>query len=192
MIKVAITGNIASGKSQVERFISELGYLVVDADELAHQVLFEYKKNIISLFMDDDIIDENGNISRIKLGNIVFLNDEKKKKLEEFSHSKIKEQINKIFLLNSDKDFIFISVPLLFEANMQNLFDKIIFVSAPFDVRLERLIKRNNFTKEQALIRISAQQDEIDKIKKSDFVINNNSDLENLKQLTIKTIEQLN
>jgi dephospho-CoA kinase len=75
---------------------------------------------------------------------------------------------------------------------MQNLFDKIIFVSAPFDIRLERLMKRNNFTKEQALVRISAQQDEIDKIEKSDFVINNNSDLENLKQLTIKTIEQLN
>ena len=90
MIKVAITGNIASGKSQVEKFISELGYLVVDTDDMAHQVLFDYKDEIIYLFKNDDIIDEKGEISRIKLGKIVFSNSEKKSLLEKFSHFKIK------------------------------------------------------------------------------------------------------
>ena len=191
MIKVAITGNIASGKSQVERFISELGYFVVDADKLGHQVLLDYKEEIIPLFENDDILDKNGEISRIKLGNIVFFDAEKKKNLEKFSHKKIREKICELFLLNKDKELVFVAVPLLFEAEMENLFDKIIFVSAPESIRVDRLMKRNNYTKEQAMARINSQQEEQEKIKKSDFVINNNSDLENLKQLTIKTIEQL-
>lgn len=191
MIKVAVTGNIASGKSQVERFISELGYFVVDADKLGHQVLLDYKEEIIPLFENDDILDESGEISRIKLGNIVFFDEEKKKNLEKFSHKKIREKICELFLLNKDKELVFVAVPLLFEAEMENLFDKIIFVSAPESIRVDRLMKRNNYTKEQAMARINSQQEEQEKIKKSDFVINNNSDLENLKQLTIKTIEQL-
>lgn len=191
MIKVAITGNIASGKSQVEKFISELGYLVVDTDDMAHQVLFDYKDEIIYLFKNDDIIDEKGEISRIKLGKIVFSNSEKKSLLEKFSHFKIKEKISVIFDDNSDKSIIFVSVPLLFEANMEKMFDKVIFVSAPQECRLERLMKRNNYTKEEAMLRIQAQEEESYKINKSDFVINNNSDLDNLKELTIKTIEQL-
>lgn len=191
MIKVAVTGNIASGKSQVERFISELGYFVVDADKLGHQVLLDYKSEILALFKNEDILDESGEISRIKLGNIVFFDAEKKKNLEKFSHKKIREKICELFLLNKDKELVFVAVPLLFEAEMENLFDKIIFVSAPESIRVDRLMKRNNYTKEQAMARINSQQEEQEKIKKSDFVINNNSDLENLKQLTIKTIEQL-
>lgn len=191
MIKVAITGNIASGKTQVEKILSELGYFIVDTDKLGHQVLNDYKDEIVSLFKNDDILGENGDISRIKLANIIFSNEEKKKNLEKISHLKIKEKLEEIFLLNADKKIVFVSVPLLFEANIQEMFDKIIFVMAPESVRLERLMKRNNFTKEQALIRINAQQEEEFKVKKSDFVINNNSDFENLKQLTIKTIEQL-
>ena len=128
MLKIAITGNIASGKSQVEKFISEK-YTVYDADKIAHQIL--------------------GNVDRKKLGEKVFSDPAARKKLEEFIHPKVKDEILKIFEQNMD--VVFISIPLLFETGFDALFDKIIFVQCDDDIRLQRLMRRNDFTEEQAL-----------------------------------------
>ena len=134
MLKIAITGNIASGKSQVEKFISEK-YTVFDADNIAHQIL--------------------GNVDRKKLGEKVFSDPAARKKLEEFIHPKVKDEILKIFEQNLN--VVFISIPLLFETGFDALFDKIIFVQCDDDIRLQRLMRRNDFTEEQALKRMNAQ-----------------------------------
>ena len=146
MLKIAITGNIASGKSQVEKFISEK-YTVYDADKIAHQIL--------------------GNVDRKKLGEKVFSDPAARKKLEEFIHPKVKDEILKIFEQNMD--VVFISIPLLFETGFDALFDKIIFVQCDDDIRLQRLMRRNDFTEEQALKRMNAQLPQKEKMQKSDL-----------------------
>lgn len=169
MIKVAITGNIASGKSVVESYLRELGYKVFDTDKIAHKILensFEVKK----IF---------GTSDRKEIANIVFSNKEKLKQLEAIIHPEVKKEILNLFKLN--EKIIFISVPQLFESGFNKLFDKVIFISADDNLRLERLIKRNNLTKEEALKRISAQNKEEEKISKSDFILYNNGDIESLK-----------
>lgn len=168
MLKIAITGNIASGKSQVEKFISEK-YTVFDADNIAHQIL--------------------GNVDRKKLGEKVFSDPVARKKLEEFIHPKVKDEILKIFEQNLN--VVFISIPLLFETGFDALFDKIIFVQCDDDIRLQRLMRRNDFTEEQALKRMNAQLPQKEKMQKSDFIIYNNSSLEDLEKQVLILVREL-
>lgn len=184
MIKVAIVGNIASGKSQVEKILLDFGYKVIDTDKIAHELLENDTNTILeikSVFAGDDIcIDEK--ISRDKLGKIVFSDVSKKQKLESILHRKIYEKVEDFFIKNSFEKVVFVSIPLLFETNKEKMFDKILFISADEKIRLNRLIQRNNYTEEYAIKRINSQANEQEKIKKSDFVIYNNTDLETLKQ----------
>ena len=174
MVKIAITGNIAAGKSEVEKILSDKGYEVYDTDKFTHQIL-ESSIEVKETFKNYDVF-ENGAVSRKKLGALVFQNPELKQKLEKIIHPKIKKIIENI---RADKP-VFISVPLLFEAGMKDLFDYTIFISADESLRLERLMKRNGFTKEEALLRIKWQEGEENKIKNSDFVIYNDKTLKDL------------
>lgn len=178
MIKVAITGNIASGKSKVGEIISDLGYKVYDADKIAHEILYS-SNEVLEAFKDFDIL-ENGKISRVKLGNIVFNNKGMKQKLEDIIHPKIIEKLNEIFENNNQEKYVFIGIPLLFEADMQNLFDKSVLIYCDDTIRLKRLMKRNNLTKEQAQSRLDSQMSQDKKTHLVDYVIKNESTIEDL------------
>lgn len=176
MLRIAIVGNIASGKSTVENILRQKGYKVFDTDIIAHDVLDEFSEDILNAFCDYDI-SENGNVSRKKLGELVFSNEALKKKLEDIMHPEIKKQINLIFEKNKNENFVFVSIPLLFEVGWRNLFDKILFIKAEDEIRLKRLMQRNQFTQQEAIIRIKSQLPQEEKTKLSDFVIENNSDI---------------
>ena len=192
MIKTAITGNIASGKSQVENFLTSLGFSVIDSDKVNHNLLM-YDSHVMSEIKNifgEEII-ENNKISKEKLAKIIFDIPQKKQQLEQILHKRIKEAINNFFEQHSHEDIVFASVPLLFEAEWEKNFDKIIFVSADENIRLKRLMQRNNCSYDMAKKRIMAQNAEKSKINKSDFLIVNNSDLDNLKQSTMIIVQQL-
>lgn len=126
MIRIALVGNIASGKSTVEHILASNGFLVLDTDRVAHSLL-DNNQEVINAFKDFDIL-ENAKISREKLGHVVFSSKENKKKLENILHPQIRQEILKFFDENSDKKAVFVAIPLLFEAQMEDLFDKIVFV----------------------------------------------------------------
>ena len=186
MIKYAITGNIASGKSAVEEILKNAGEIVIDTDKISHSLL-ERNKEVIEAFKNYDILSD-GKISREKLGKIVFGDKCLKKILEDILHPQIKQKLNDFFEQNQDKERIFVAVPLLFEAKMESMFDKIIFIHCDDKIRLERLMQRDGYDREHARNRMKSQQNQDGKVKYSDIVIYNNSTPEELERLVRKLI----
>ena len=187
MKKIGITGNIASGKSTVEKLIADKGFSIIDADEICHDAIENNEKiinNIKIIFREFDILNDDKSISRKKLGEIVFKNGEYRKKLESIIHPYVNKKIEEFIENHRNENLIFISVPLLFEAKMEAMFDRIILITADEKIRLERLIKRNNFNHEHALARIKSQMPQDEKTKLADFVIDNNSNIETLEKNT--------
>ena len=190
MISIAIVGNIASGKSTVENVLRKKGYKVFDSDIIAHEVLDDLSEKILEAFKDYDI-SEDGKISRQKLGALVFNDKNLKEKLENIIHPEIKDRLKKIFEENKLEKYIFVSIPLLFEVGWRNLFDKILFIYTEDKIRLNRLMQRNNFTKDEALARIKSQLPQEEKVKVSDFIINNNHSIDVLQKYIERFIIQL-
>lgn len=167
-MKVAITGTIGSGKSTVVSYIRSKGFFVFDCDEYAHQLLEDNEviNEVTSLF---DCL-EDGVISRKKLGKIVFNDKVKLEQLNAIIHPRVKAAID---LLDGD---VFVDIPLLFEAKMEDDFDYIICVIASEDIIINRLINRDHMSVDEAKKRISLQIDENIKKNKSDYVIINDRD----------------
>ena len=185
MKRVAIVGNIASGKTAVENMLKNAGYKTICADNIVHKLYTEPK-------VQDKIYDVFETIDRSEIISVVFADNAKKQELESILHPLVKEKLIEFFKENEKEKLTFASVPLLFEAKMQNLFDYIVFVSSEINIRLNRLMKRNNLSENDAMVRIKAQMPEDVKIPKSHFVIENNSDLATLKNNLQKVLDKLN
>lgn len=193
MIKIGLTGNIASGKSYIEELLKQKGIPVIDADEIVHEVL-ENNTSVINhikkLFHGYDVL-QNDKLSRPKVGRVVFRDEKKRRQLENILHPIVKIEIQNFFDKNQDKPMAVASVPLLFETNMQSLFDKVILIVADEKIRLERLMKRNNLTEIEALERIKSQQSQESKIPLADFIINNSLTPESTKSQLLRILDAI-
>jgi len=176
MIKIAIVGNIASGKSTVEKILESKGFKVFDTDKIAHDILVSNK----------DVIKEFGTNNRHEIAKIVFSNLNKLKKLESIIHPLVKNRLETIF--TTTEKIVFVSVPQLFEAGFESLFDKIIYITADENIRLKRLMERNSLTLEEAQKRVNAQK-ENNKKEKSDYIIENNNTLEDLNKQVLNILK---
>ena len=196
MIKLGITGNIASGKSLVESFLQEEDIVAIDSDKIVHDLL-ENDQRIINevyrLFKSEgiDVRNEKSTISREKVGKIVFRDKEKRKKLEDIIHPVVQKRIERFFNENQDKKLVAVTVPLLFEANMQDMFDYIVIVTVDRNTQIERLMQKRNLSKEEALCRINAQMPQEEKAQKSDFIIDNSGSIEYTKSQVKELVGKL-
>lgn len=190
MKKIAISGNIASGKTTVQKIIEAKGYKVLDTDDVSRDLLTIKNIPLYEAFKDYDVFEDN-EFSRYKVGQLIFSNKEAIKTIADVMHPQIKDVMIKFFEDNNEDELLFVGIPLLFEANMQNLFDKIIFIYTDDNLRLERLIKRNSYTVEHAENRMLSQKSQDEKVKLSDYVITNNGTEEELEEQITKLLEQI-
>ena len=152
MIKIAITGNIGSGKSTITKIIRELGFKVFDSDKEVKKALI--KKDLINQIFNEfkskipDLIKRN-TIDKAKLGDFVFSNPDELKKLEQIVHPKVWESKEKFFEKNSNEQAVFLDIPLLFEKKLQSQFDFIIRTRVSDEVQKKRVLKRKNMTNEK-------------------------------------------
>ena len=160
MLSVGLTGNIASGKSIVESYFEKKGIPVINADDVTHELIEkdrEIQSKIKKLFAQEDIFNDNGSLSRSKIGRIVFSDQDKLEELENIIHPAVIKKIEEFFDKNRDAQIAIASVPLLFEIDIQPMFDKTILVCADKKIRLQRLMNRNGYSLEHALDRINSQ-----------------------------------
>ncbi len=190
MKRIAICGNIASGKSSVQKILEDKGYKVLDTDDVSHKLLTVNNIPLFEAFKNYDVF-ENNEFSRYKVGQLIFSDEAARLKIASIMHPQIKKEIEKFFDQNSDDDLLFVGIPLLFEAKMESLFDKIIFVYTDDEIRLERLLKRNSYTVEHAKARINSQMPQSEKVNKSDYVINNNSNFMSLEKSVTELLKQV-
>ena len=180
MIKVGLSGKIASGKSEIEKMLQNMGYLVFDLDKISHSLFDDepIKNKILNTFKTLD---------RKEIGKIVFNDNTRKEKLEEIIYPKLKEIIFELFEKYKEEKAIFISGALLFKSGFYKFFDKTIFIEADDEIRLKRLIKRNNLELTEAKARLNLQDDKTF----ADFIIENNKDKEKLNNELNKVLKTL-
>ncbi len=177
---IVLTGGIATGKSTVVSMLKKHDFEVVDADVISREVLPLCKEQIKIAF--GEIIIKNNEIDRKALGDIVFKDKEERKKLNDIIHPLIKKEILKrCELLNLKKKPYIVDIPLYYESKGYPC-SMVVVVYAPLNVQLERLMRREKYTREEAMQRINAQICIEEKRKKADFVINNTFNEEALEQ----------
>lgn len=191
---IGITGSIATGKSTVSTMIKELGFTVIDAD-IAARVVVEpgqkaYKK-IVETF-GEEILQPTGEIDRKKLGNIVFNNEEKRLQLNSIVHPAVRKWMNdqKEAAFQRGEQVVFLDIPLLYESKLTHMTDKVIVVYVDEKTQLERLMKRNELSEEEAKARINSQMSIEEKRKLADAVIDNRGSLEETKQQLISILTE--
>ncbi|ACI19583.1 dephospho-CoA kinase [Dictyoglomus thermophilum] len=179
--KIGITGGIGTGKSLVSNILKELGIIVISADEIVRELQKDpyYLQKIREIFGDN--VFDKGNLDRKKLAKIIFSDSDARRKLENLLHPPVLEEIKKKLEELKERDIIAVEVPLLFEVGIEDWFDEIWVVYAPFELQLERIVNRDNISKEDAVARIRAQIPIEEKLKKADFVIYNDKDIESTK-----------
>ncbi|MGB9607380.1 MAG: dephospho-CoA kinase [bacterium] len=182
MIKVALTGGIASGKSTVLKMFKELGAQVLDCDRIAKALTRKGNrgyKRIVNEF-GTDILDEKGRIDRKKLASIVFFDEEKRKRLNSLIHPLVYERLEKR-MRKMREGIVIVDVPLLVESGGESLFDKIIVVYAEPFVQLNRLILRG-FSEGEAKARMKAQASWEERLRIADFVVRGDVEMEETKK----------
>lgn len=196
MVRIGLTGGIASGKSTVASMFKMLGAELIDADRIAHQVIQKgtpaYKK-IIKTF-GRDCLDKKGEINRKTLGKMVFNDPEKRKTLNAIVHpdvfKKEKEEEKKILKKNRNAVIIY-DIPLLIETGSHLKMDKVILVHVKREKQIERIMNRNRLTREESLNRVRAQFPLYQKKKHADYLINGDDVRENTEKKVKKIFEKI-
>ena len=175
---IGLTGQSGAGKTTVSRVFAEEGFAVIDADIISRQVMEKGQPCLIELAeaFGCDIIREDGSLDRKLLGSIVFSDREKLRQLDGICYPyiiyKIIRRIDE--LSQQGCGLIMLDAPTLFESNADDLCDLIISVTADEDIRLERIINRDNISADAAKKRFQSQYSENFFVSHSDFVIKNN------------------
>lgn len=189
MLIIGLTGNIGCGKSSLSKIFMDKGIDVVDADIVSRQI-FEDEELLQTVFekFGPSIKNNDGSLNRKALGNIVFNDDEKLIELNNITHPRIKEKIfNQIRNIEEQgKPIVILDGALLVETGYLDDIDKLIVVTCDEEIQIERIKKRDNCTKLEALSRIKSQMSQVEKVKYADYTIDNSGTIEELKNKAYK------
>jgi len=188
---IGLTGGIGSGKSAAAEYFIELGIDVIDADEVSKNILVKNenaKKAFTDRFGEKYI--KNNQIDREALREDIFQDEAKRKNLELIIHPIVRDEIGQ-FLVNSKSIYKIVMVPLIIETNSVEFYDKIIVVDCETNLQIERASSRDNQNKENIINIMNNQATREERLKIASFVIENNSNLDDLRDAVIKTHQKI-
>ena len=188
---IGLTGGIGSGKSAAAEYFIELGIDVIDADEVSKNILVKNenaKKAFTDRFGEKYI--KNNQIDREALREDIFQDEAKRKNLESIIHPIVRDEIGK-FLVKSKSIYKIVMVPLILETNSVEFYDKIIVVDCKTNLQIERASSRDNQSKDNIINIMNNQATREERLKIASFVIENNSNLDDLRNSVIKTHQKI-
>lgn len=196
MIVVGLTGGIATGKSTVAQMFKRCGAIIIDADQLARDVVRPGKpawREIVKVF-GEGVLKPNRSINRQTLGDIVFHNRRKLRKLEHIIHPRVareQQRLARRIAVRSPHAVVVYEVPLLFESGADKRVDKIVVVTADRETQIARLKQRNGLSRNEALRRIKNQMPLARKVHRADVVLDGTGDKAVVKQEVRRLIQSL-
>ncbi len=186
---VVLTGSIATGKSSVAGILKKMGFEIIDADSIAHEILYEQHLKIAQLF-GEEIVNQNI-VNRKALGAIVFSDEDKRKSLEQLLHPLIYKRIKALSEeLDHKKVPYLVDIPLFFETNRYPI-EKSLIVYTPLETQRKRLMQRDGSQKADAQKRIDTQISIEEKVKCASYVIDNSGTLAELERECLRVKEEI-
>lgn len=179
---IGLTGGIGSGKSAVTEYLTGMGFVIIDADKISHEITEKGSGTLLKLksAFGDDILFDDGCLNRKKLASIVFSDREKKQLLESIVTRNVidicDERCAEYAKAGREKA-VFLDAPLLFETGMNEKTDLVWVVTAELDLRVQRVMKRDNATYDEVYSRIRNQMSDEERIAKADAIIDNSRSL---------------
>jgi dephospho-CoA kinase len=175
MLKVGLTGGIASGKTSVADWFRQKGVLVFDADQAVHRLM--NNQEVVDAVRQEfgPVYIQDGIINRAKLGSKVFADQNSKKRLEQLLHPLVLKEMQRqsAEAERRNEGMMIFDIPLLFEVGWDKAVEEVWVVFVPMDIQLKRLIARNGLSSDEAKQRIDAQMSIDEKVKRADRVIDN-------------------
>jgi len=196
MLIVGLTGGVASGKTAISQVLKEEGAYIIDADQIARELVQPQKpawRKLIGAF-GKEILQEDGSIHRKKLADKVFADPKKRKLLNQILHPRIKEEMDRRTKEIGQKDpkaIVVIDAPLIIELGNQRDMDKLIVVASTQTQQIKRLKERDGISPEAALRILSSQMPVEEKVKLADYVIRNEGSIEEAKKRAKEVFKEL-
>ncbi|HEY8419533.1 MAG TPA: dephospho-CoA kinase [Clostridia bacterium] len=177
MLKIALTGGIASGKTLASKTLENLGAYVIDADMVSREIASEkaWKERVKQAF-GERFFDSNDELDRRKLREYVFSDPERVKLLNSISHPLIRNRIEQKLDALKHLPVVFVVIPVLIESGMTDMFDRVWTIASNPATRIKRLIRRDNITEEQAYNMLKSQVSEEERAKIASVIIHNDGD----------------
>ena len=184
ILKIAVTGGAGSGKTSVCNRLKELGVKVISADEMAREAVAPGSKALTKIirFFGEKVVLSDGTLNRKILRRMITDDDDARFNLERFLHHEITELIQKNVVCAEKEgcQIVVIEVPLLFELDMKERFDRVVVVSADKELRVKRLMVRDQTSRDAAENLINVQMPDEEKVDRADYVVWNESSMEKL------------
>jgi dephospho-CoA kinase len=182
MLRVGLTGGIGAGKGEVARRLAGYGALVIDADQLAREVVAPGTPGLAEIVeaFGAGVLLPDGSLDRQLLGEIVFSDATLRSKLNAIVHPRVSERMRESEKAAGEQDVIVHEIPLLVEEGLAGTFDVVVVVDAPPGTQVERLVSTRRMTRSQALARMSAQTTREERLAAATLVVDNSGSLEDL------------
>lgn len=186
MYRIGLTGGVGSGKSTVSSYMHELGIPVIDGDKLAREAVIPGSRAMAEMrkAFGPHIFLPDGSLNRLKMGEIVFNDEEKRQKLNSIIHPFIWHRTREELIRAQEEGFpvVVLDMPLLLEISWQLRVEEVWLVEVPLEVQIARVISRDGFTREQVMERIGKQMPTTNKMNYADVIIDNSRSVEDTRR----------
>lgn len=190
---MGLTGGVASGKSTVSAMLRELGAVVIDADQLAREVVAagtEGLAEIVAAF-GDDVLTRDGELDRPAMGALVFADEEARRRLEAIIHPRVRARGAELEAGAGPDAVVVHDIPLLAETGQAGSFDAVVVVDVPVETQVQRMTELRGMSREEAQARIDAQAAREERLAVATHVIDNTGTLEDLRDRVTEVFEEL-